>query len=131
MRRVKLEDIVWVAERGKRYIIPERESDWMMTCLKNASSKKSVSAMIDLLSVLRMLNDADMTAEKIGHYVDLDQYIWSGNSWMTYQICKYSPKGEEFVKSAKLPCDKKTEKLIEQVVEENSHFESQIKKAKR
>ena len=41
-RRAKLEDIVWIAERGERYVIPERRHDWLMLCLKNASSKNAV-----------------------------------------------------------------------------------------
>lgn len=121
-RRAKLEDIVWVAERGERYIIPERQHDWLMLCLKNANSKKSVEVMVEFLSILRMLSKEDLTIEQIDRFVDLGKYKWLGGDWLAYQVCKYSPRGEELVREAKIPVSPEMQKKIDDVLEENKAY---------
>ena len=121
-RRAKLEDIVWIAERGERYIIPERQHDWLMLCLKNANSKKAVEVMAEFLSILRMLKDENMTIEKIDSYIDLGKYKWVGADWLAYQVCKYSPRGEELVREAKLPVSEEMQEKIDVVLEENKSY---------
>lgn len=121
-RRAKLEDIVWVAERGERYIIPERKHDWLMLCLKNANSKKAVGVMVEFLSILRMLNEEEMTIEEINGYVDLGKYRWLGGDWLAYQVCKYSPRGEELVREAEIPVSPEMQKKINEVLEENKSY---------
>jgi hypothetical protein len=121
-RKVKLEHISKVAERGLRYIIPQRERDWFMLCLKNASDKRSVEVMMDFVSILRMLSDENTTIEEIDAIVDLGKYKWVGADWLAYQVCKYSPRGEELVETMKLPISEETKERIKTVLEENKTY---------
>ena len=133
-RRAKLEDIVWIAERGERYVIPERRHDWLMLCLKNASSKNAAQEMAEFLNIVRMDSEGN-SASEIDQFIDLKKYKYLGGEWLAIQSARFLQNGEAFVKDlvekfgVKLTDSSK--KLIEEALEENKQFSSQQNKNKR
>lgn len=130
-RRAKLDDIVWIAERGERYVIPERQHDWLMLCLKNASSKNAVQEMAEFLNIVRMASEGS-SASEIDEYIDLKKYKYLGGEWLAIQSAKFLPNGEEFVKDLVekfgVKLSPSAEKHIEEELEKNKQFLSKQNK---
>lgn len=97
MRRNKARTIDEIAEKGLKYVIEERQKDWLMLCLKNCNSKRSVREINDLMLILKMI-EFDVPLEKMDEIIYLGKYEMMGGEWLVYQIAKLSPKGESFIK---------------------------------
>lgn len=120
-----------VLEEGKKYIIPGRENDWIKFVNANKSDSLAFSAVRDIVEIMRMLEEGNLTVSEIANTVDGGRYSGFSWGWVELQVCKYAPRGYEFV----LGTDSiKQETMLEkfkELHEENLKLSSQTKKAKR
>lgn len=120
-----------ILEEGKKYIIPEREKEWIKFCNANKGDGLASSAISDIVEIMRMLKEGTLTVSEIANTVDGGRYSGFSWGWLEMQVCKYAPRGYEFV----LGTDSvKTEAALEKFKEfneENLKISSSVKKTRR
>lgn len=120
-----------VLEEGKEYIIPEREKEWIKFCNTNKSDSLAFSAVRDIVEIMRMLKEENLTVSEIANTVDGGRYSGFSWGWVELQVCKYAPRGYEFVLGTN---SVKTDPMLEkfkELHEENLKISNQTKKTKR
>ena len=118
-----------VLEEGQEYIIPEREKEWIKLCNTNKSDSLAFSAVRDIVEIMRMLKEENLTVSEIANTVDGGRYSGFSWGWVELQVCKYAPRGYEFVLGTN---SVKTDPMLEkfkELHEENLKISNQTKRS--
>ena len=80
---------------GKKYIIPKRDEEWKKICGEILESKVGYAMMRDILSVMRLLSEGNLSYEEIAKRIGSNH---SGASWSFLEnvVAKFTPSGYDF-----------------------------------
>lgn len=113
-------------QNGRKYIIPERATEWddlCFYCLGNGPARFVMQEYI--YRIVKVLDCSDSSIEELMPM--FDDKVLPNSEWevVAYEVAKYSSRGEEFVKAINRPLSDRVKKEIQIVLDENKNFPSQ------
>ena len=112
---------------GRKYVIPERATEWddlCFYCLGNGPTRFAMQEYI-----YRIVKVLDCTEGPIDDNLMemFDDGVLPDREWevVALEVAKYSTRGEEFLKACKRPLSAKAQKEAEEIIKENNSFPSQ------
>ena len=102
---------------GRKYVIPERSTEWDDLCMYCLGETQARFAMKEY--IYRIVKVLDCSNSPIEELMPMfDDKVLPDKEWevVAYEVAKYSVRGEEFIKAMNRTLSDKTKKEIEKVL---------------